>query len=135
MLHPAQGCVKPNALVVEDEWLLLDVMEAELCEEGFDVVTATSGQEVIFKLEEAAEDITCLLTDIRLGSGADGWKVARRARQLNLALPVIYMTGDSNVQRQASGVPRSILLSKPFALSNLKAAVAQLVNPSAPNGN
>lgn len=126
---------KPTALVVEDEWLLLDVMEAELCEEGFDVVTATSGQEAICKLEEAAEDITCLLTDIRLGSGADGWKVAQRARQLNPALPVIYMTGDSHVQWQANGVPRSILLSKPFALSNLKAAVAQLVSPSAPDAN
>jgi CheY-like chemotaxis protein len=126
---------KPTALVVEDEWLLLDVMEAELCEEGFDVVTATSGQEAISKLEEAADDITCLLTDIRLGSGADGWKVARRARQLNPALPVIYMTGDSQVQWQANGVPRSILLSKPFALSNLKAAVAQLVNPLDPDAN
>ena len=122
---------RPTALVVEDEWLLLDVVEAELCEEGFEVVTATSGQEALSKLEEAAGEISCLLTDIRLGNGADGWKIAERARQLNPKLPVIYMTGDSHVQWQANGVSESILLSKPFALSQLTSAVLKLINPSA----
>jgi CheY-like chemotaxis protein len=121
---------RPTALVVEDEWLLLDVMEVELTEEGFEVVTAMSGRDAIAKLEEAAGEISCLLTDIRLGSGADGWKVAERARQLNPKLPVIYMTGDSHVQWQAKGVPKSILLSKPFALSQLTTAVSELVNSS-----
>ncbi|HEX8349984.1 MAG TPA: response regulator [Devosia sp.] len=118
---------RPTALVVEDEWLLLDVMEAELTEEGFDVITATSGREALSKLEVGAWEISCLLTDIRLGNGANGWKVAERARELNSEVPVIYMTGDSHAQWQANGVARSILLSKPFALSQLTAAVSELV--------
>jgi CheY-like chemotaxis protein len=116
-----------TALVVEDEWLLLDIVEAELSEAGFEVVTATSGSEAMLKLEHAANDLTCLLTDIRLGQGTDGWQVAQRARELNPKLPVLYMTGDSQVHRIANAVPGSMLLSKPFALAQLTEAVTQLV--------
>jgi DNA-binding LytR/AlgR family response regulator len=79
-------------------------------------------------LEEAAGEISRLLTDIRLGSGTDGWKVAERARQLYPKPTVIYMTGDSHVQWQSRGVPKSILLSKPFALSQLTTVVSELGN-------
>jgi DNA-binding NtrC family response regulator len=118
---------KHTALVVEDEWLLLDIVEAELSEAGFQVVTATSGSEAMLKLEHAAGDLTCLLTDIRLGQGTDGWQVAQRARGLNPKLPVLHMTGDSQVHRVANAVPGSMLLSKPFALAQLTDAVTQLV--------
>ena len=120
---------KPTALVVEDEWLLLDVVEAELSDEGFHVLTAASGQEAMSTLNDAADNITCLLTDIRLGDGMDGWEIAKRARQLNSSLPVIYMTGDSHLQWQTNAVPNSVLLSKPFALSQRTVKLNRLVRP------
>jgi CheY-like chemotaxis protein len=119
---------KPLALVVEDEWLLLDVVQEELLEDGFAVDTAATGEEAIAKMEQAQGRITCLLTDIRLGSGIDGWEVARRARQMQPGLPVVYMTGDSASNWVANGVPESVLLSKPFALAQLTAALSQLIN-------
>ena len=119
---------KPLALVVEDEWLLMDVVQEELLEDGFEVATAASGEEAIVKMEEARGRITCLLTDIRLGAGIDGWEVARRARQMHPGLPVVYMTGDSASNWVANGVPESVLLAKPFALSQLTAALTKLVN-------
>ena len=119
---------KPLALVVEDEWLLMDVVQEELLEDGFEVATAASGEEAIAKMEETKDRITCLLTDIRLGGGIDGWEVARRARQMHPGLPVVYMTGDSASNWVANGVSESVLLSKPFALSQLTAALSKLVN-------
>lgn len=116
------------ALVVEDEWLLMDVVQEELLEDGFEVATAVSGEEAIVKLEAEKGRIACLLTDIRLGAGIDGWEVARRARQLQPGLPVVYMTGDSASNWVTNGVPESVLLSKPFALSQLTAALTKLVN-------
>jgi CheY-like chemotaxis protein len=123
---------KPKALVVEDEFLLLTVVEEELIDAGFEVETASSGSEAVAKLERSSEAITCLLTDIRLGEGIDGWEVARRARALKPKMPVVYMTGDSAVNWAANGVPQSVLLGKPFALSQLTTAVSQLINDAPP---
>jgi hypothetical protein len=36
-----------------------------------------------------------MITNISLGVGADGWDVARRARELTPELPVVYMSGAS----------------------------------------
>lgn len=118
---------KPLALVVEDEWLLLTVVEEELLEAGFQVTSAASGDEAIVKLKEVGQDISCLLTDIRLGGSMDGWEVARRARKRHPNLPVIYMTGDSASKWAANGVPDSIMLSKPFPLADLIRTIRDLV--------
>ena len=67
---------KPLAVVVEDEWLLLTVVQEELIEAGFEVVSAMSGAEALARLDDAGEDISCLLTDIRLVGSMDGWEVA-----------------------------------------------------------
>jgi CheY-like chemotaxis protein len=56
------------------------------------------------------------------------WAIAKRAREINPDLAVIYMTGDSGHEYASNGVPSSILLAKPFAPAQLIAAVAQLLN-------
>jgi DNA-binding response OmpR family regulator len=66
--------------------------------------------------------------DIKLGKdGIKGWDVARRARAINPALPVIYMRG-ADEEWAIQGVPKSILLNKPFAPAQLVTAVAQLLS-------
>ena len=72
--------------------------------------------------------IRALITDIRMGEGPDGWEIARRARELNPRLPVIYMSGDSAADWSAQGVPGSIMLQKPFASAQIVTAVASLIN-------
>jgi CheY-like chemotaxis protein len=118
---------KPVALVVEDEWLLLTVVEEELLEAGFEVASAASGAAALVKLDEVGEGLSCLLTDIRLVGNIDGWEVARRARMSHPNLPVIYMTGDSASKWAAKGVPDSVMLSKPFALADLMKLLKDLL--------
>jgi CheY-like chemotaxis protein len=59
---------------------------------------------------------------------ANGWDVARRARELQALLPVIYMTGDSAEHWRAQGVPGSVLLQKPFVSAQLITALSTLLN-------
>jgi CheY-like chemotaxis protein len=120
--------VKPLALVVEDEWLLMSVIEAELEDSGFAVASAPSGSAALNAIDKFDGTIACMLTDIRLGAGIDGWEVARRARLAHPDLPVVYMTGDSAANWATFGVPGSILLNKPFAMAQLKAAIARTMN-------
>jgi DNA-binding response OmpR family regulator len=115
-------------LIVEDEVLLHPVLEDALLEAGFEVVLASSGDAALAELENNAARFKGLVTDIRLGAGPSGWEVAHHARELEPTIPVVYMSGDSAGQWSAEGVPRSIMVQKPFAMAQLVTAIAQLIN-------
>jgi len=64
----------------------------------------------------------------RLKDGENGWEVARRAREIEPRLAVVYATSAFPEDWRAQGVPNSILLEKPFAVAQLLTAVSQLLN-------
>jgi len=67
-----------HILLVEDEAPLREVVAEQLTERGFHVEQAASGDEAIDRLASFAFDI--VITDLRLGSGADGTAVLDEAR-------------------------------------------------------
>lgn len=73
-----------------------------------------------------------LVTDINILGRIDGWEVAKQAREIDPAFPVIYMTGAAADQWASHGVPNSVLLTKPFAPSQLVTALSQLLNAAGP---
>jgi DNA-binding response OmpR family regulator len=58
----------------------------------------------------------------------DGWEVARRAREIDLEFPVVYMTAANAHEWSSLGVPNRILLSKPFAPAQVIIAISYLLN-------
>lgn len=122
---------KPTILYVEDEGLVAVVVMEMLEEAGFDVIHAPDGQKAMTVLEGHANDLAALVTDVRLPEGIKGWDIAHRARELNPALPVVYVSGDSAAEWAANGVPNSLMLQKPFADGQLLAAVTTLLNEAA----
>jgi DNA-binding response OmpR family regulator len=84
-------------------------------------------------LEASDGKYRALVTDVNLGRDRmDGWEVAKRAREIDPAFPVVYMSGDSADDWGSKGVPNSIMLEKPFAPAQLVTAVSQLLNASPP---
>ena len=73
-----------------------------------------------------------LVTDINLVGRIDGWEVARRAREIDPAFPILYITGTDADRWPSHGVPNSVLLTKPFASAQLVTAVSQLLNDGTP---
>jgi len=114
-------------VVVEDEPLILEMVREALEEAGFEVLSATSSGSAEEKIE-AADEIVGLITDVRLGRGPDGWELARTVRSSRPNLPVVYMTGDSAGEWSAQGVPRSLIVQKPFAVGQVVAALTGLLN-------
>ena len=114
-------------LLVEDEMLILDVLESALVEGGYEVVQAQNGAEALQILEADGVLFVALVTDIRLGSGPDGWDVATRAREIAPHMPIVFMSGDSAHEWASRGVPGSVILPKPFAPAQLVTAVSMLV--------
>ena len=114
--------------VVEDEVLLQHVLEDILVEAGFAVTQAFNGDEAIRMLDASNANFRALITDVNLGSKVTGWDVARHARQITHDLPVIYTTTASAHDWTAMGVPKSVLLTKPYAAAQVVTAVSQLLN-------
>ena len=114
-------------LVVEDERHIQDLLEISLTDAGFEVVTASDGTEAIAELDAASSRCRAVITDIKLGAGPKGWEVARHARMLVPDMPIVYVTGDSGHEWPSQGVPNSVLVVKPFALSQIITAISALL--------
>lgn len=120
-------------LLVDDEALILNLLDLALTEAGFAVVTASNAKAAIAKLDDPKTPLAGIITDIRMGDGEDGWDVARHARELEPAFPVVYMTGDSAQDWSAYGVPNSAIVPKPFVVAQIITAISTLLNSAAEN--
>lgn len=116
-------------LAVDDEALVLELIQVALEDGGFVVQPATGAKEAIALIDsDPARHFTGLVTDVNLGRSLSGWDVARKARELNPAIPVVYISGDSGHEWEVNGVPNSILVQKPFAPAQIVVALASLLN-------
>ncbi|MBV1691469.1 response regulator [Novosphingobium sp. G106] len=118
-------------LVVEDELIIRMMIQQALESGGYVSVTAGDGEEALALLEQRNVEFRGFVTDIRLGRGPNGWELARRARELEPEIAVVYVTGDSADRWPAEGVPKSLVLEKPFAEAQLITAISTMLNGSA----
>jgi DNA-binding response OmpR family regulator len=123
----------PIILIVEDDAPIQGIVEDSLAEGGFQSAIAASGEEAVTLLKSGTANYRGLVTDINLKGRMDGWEVARHARGLDPAFPVVYMSGAAADQWASNGVPNSIMLEKPFAPAQLVTAVSQLLNIGGPS--
>jgi DNA-binding NtrC family response regulator len=117
-------------LLVEDDAAIQEMLIETLEEGGFTIRVATSAEQAIGMLDAEGTNFSALITDVNLPGKLNGWNVAKRAREINEELPVIYITGGAAHDWASNGVPKSILLVKPFAPPQVVTAVAQLLNAS-----
>lgn len=118
--------MQPNrVLYVEDEALVALAVTMALEDAGFVVEHVLSGKAALEVVEKTVAAYSILVTDVRLPE-LDGWSIARRARELNPHLPVVYMSGDSAINWSLEGVPRSIMVQKPCTTDALLATIGTL---------
>jgi DNA-binding response OmpR family regulator len=122
----------PVILVIEDDDAIQTVVEDALSEAGFEPAVAASGEEAVTLLKGVKGTYRALVTDIGLRGRIDGWEVAQQAREIDPEFPIVYMSGASAGDWPSKGVPKSIMLEKPFAPAQLVTAVANLLNSGTP---
>ena len=108
--------IEPLVLAVDDEAGILKLIKLELAEQGFRMVTASSGRETLKVAEEQRPDI--ILLDI-LMPDMTGLEVVRQLRDQSNA-PVILVRakdGDSDKARVLSSAQTTISSSR-SALTN-----------------
>src|ERR1700712_1574832 len=100
-----------HLLLAEDDKPLQELVKEVLLEAGFAVVIASNGRQALAEIEAHKDQLTAVVTDIRLGEGPDGWDVGRRARLLSPYMPVVYISGDSINEWPLNGVSNSVFFS------------------------
>jgi two-component system response regulator MprA len=126
-------------LVLEDDAGLLRLLRSGLEEEGFTVLTATSGHEAMAVAESAQPDL--MVVDIGLPD-ADGRDVCQALRARGVAAPVLFLTARDAVTDLLSGFEAGgdDYLTKPFEFAELVARLRALerrsgYDPATPVGD
>jgi two-component system response regulator PilR (NtrC family) len=101
-------------LIVDDEEVLRDVLDAVLRREGFDVAMAASGEEALSVLDDH-DDIDLVILDIML-PGISGIDTLRAMRISNPSLPVIIITAFSSIDGAIEAMKHGAFhyIPKPF---------------------
>ncbi|MGA3243721.1 MAG: PAS domain S-box protein [Bacteroidota bacterium] len=79
-------------LLVEDEEMLLDLLQALLEENGYQVLTAKNGMEAVEVYKSHIEEISIVLSDMGLPK-LGGWEAFRRMREMNPNIRCILASG------------------------------------------
>jgi CheY-like chemotaxis protein len=111
-----------RAILVDDEDLVRMSTADMLADLGFDVLEAGSAEDALRLFQQGAP-VDLLVTD-HLMPGMSGAELARTARNLKPALPVLVVSGYAEVDGLAPDLPRLI---KPFRMADLADAVATLM--------
>ena len=109
-------------LVADDNPSFAELVRATLEENGYEVVTASTGLAAVACMER--NDIGLAILDV-LMPGISGDAVAERLLRVDPTLRVLLMTGSDEAFAAGSGLP---VLRKPFPEEDLIAAVRKLAH-------
>jgi two-component system, NtrC family, response regulator len=100
-------------LIVDDEKNYPLILSAVLQEEGFETLTANSGQEALDVLTHS--DVDLVLTDMKMPK-MDGIELLQRIKQTDPELPVIMMTAYGTVEKAVEAMQKGAYnyILKPF---------------------
>ena len=117
-----------RVLVVDDILPNVKLLEAKLASEYYEVLTATSGQEALDKVERDSPDI--VLLDVMM-PGMDGFEVCRKIKENpeHAHIPVVMVTALTDAADRVRGLEAGAddFLSKPLNDTALMARVRSLV--------
>lgn len=110
--------IKGKVLIVDDAPDTLEIIQKLFYYEGYDVLTASTGEEGVKKVEEENPEV--VLMDINL-PGIDGTEALRRIRMINPQQCVVMLTAFATVDNaiQALKEGASDFVKKPFENEHL----------------
>ncbi|MBP2302622.1 response regulator transcription factor [Azospirillum picis] len=112
--------------IIDDDAEVRSAMESLLRSAGYRVLAFADAEEFLACGEAA--DAACLMLDVYL-DGTDGLEVQQALHDRSVAVPVVLMTGQGDVQMTVRGMKAGAVdfLTKPFAEEEVLLAVAEAV--------
>ena len=115
-----------KVLIIEDERLLADSIQAVLEKKGFQVEAVYNGETGAEYAELGMYDL--LILDVMM-PGMDGYQVARRVRSNRCSTPILMLTAKSSLEDRIEGLNAGAdyYLTKPFDSRELLACINALL--------
>ena len=108
-----------TVLIAEDEQAVRELATQFLTSAGYKVLSVEDGQEALATAEQFGEPIQVLVTDVVMPN-MRGPELARRLKNLNPDLSVVYMSGYMEYEGgNDEFLEQSLFLQKPFSRENL----------------
>ena len=117
-------------LICEDEPDIITILSSSLIAEGYDVSSASTGEELVRVFPGVPPDL--VLLDVKL-PGMNGWKVLDWIRTRSNC-PVIMLTAYGRVADKVRGLSRGAddYIAKPFKLVEVRARIEAVLRRSSP---
>ena len=125
--------MQQNILVVDDEAIARRFMERALTEAGYGVMLANDGEQALDLIRTTQRTIALVVTDLVM-PGMGGRECFRALKALDPGVRAVLCSGYGfNIAAQEL-LDEGMLefLPKPYALPDLGATVARVLNPSRP---
>ncbi len=109
-------------LVIDDDESLRRVLEYNLAQEGYAVLTASSGEQGVELLKKEGADL--VVTDVRM-PGMDGLQVMQAVRKLDPNVQVIILTAFGTIEMAVEAMKAGAFhyISKPFNRDELRLTI------------
>ncbi len=117
-------------LLVDDDQSLLDVLVLNFEDEGYEVMTASDGDEALVATKNSSPDV--IISDVNMPR-VDGFTFCRRLREEGFQTPLILLTSRDNEIDEALGLELGAddYVAKPFSTRVLAARVKALLRRKA----
>ena len=102
-MSPNQTAPEAQLLVVDDEPNIRDLLASSLRFAGFDVSTAQDGNGAMHAVETQRPDL--IILDVMMPD-MDGFTVARRMRERNIKVPILFLTARDDMEAKIQGFNR-----------------------------
>jgi DNA-binding response OmpR family regulator len=118
---------KIRVLLAEDESALAHIVRESLEEQSFEVILCSNGEQALQKYAECKPDILAL--DIMMPK-MDGFEVAKKVREKDRTIPIIFLTARSQPKDVVAGFESGAndYLKKPFSVEELIVRIKVLLS-------
>lgn len=121
---------KNKVLLVEDDSTLSFIIEDALVREGFDVITASDGEDGLRKFGSDEPDI--VVADVMMPK-LDGFSMVKLIRAQSPAVPVLFLTARTSIDDLLHGfeLGANDYIRKPFQIAELLVRIKALLRRNA----
>jgi DNA-binding response OmpR family regulator len=120
----------PRILIVDDTPANVHILQARLAAHGYDIVTASDGEEALAAVPAARPDL--ILLDVMM-PGVSGFDVCNILQDFpdTASIPIIFLTAVAETKRKVMGLNLGAddYITKPFDLHELGARVQAALRP------
>jgi two-component system response regulator len=117
--------MKKKILIVDDEKNIRLLLNEELTDEGYEVITAENGAVALKMIDEEKPDLVTL--DIKM-PGEDGLSVLRKIRETAYDLPVIICSAYSVYKSDFAAVAADHYVVKSSNFNELKEKISEILD-------